>query len=211
MIRRALSLAAVLAAAGALAGCVSVLPQAKPVQLYRFGAAATAAPADANAKGVGLEPLSFPREAMGDGILTVEGSQTFYVAGARWVGSANVLFRQALGYAFEAAAPQVHLRGRGEAGSLAASLDLDVLKFEADYTNPKAPPTVRVTVRARLRAPDATPIAAQTFDVSEPATANRVSAIVEAYDRATSRALTGLARWVDRNTPSAPPAARPSR
>lgn len=160
---------------------------------------------------MGLEPVTFPREAMGDGILTVEGAQTSYIGGARWVGPASVLFRQALDTTFDAAAPRVHLRGRGEPGRLAASLGLDVLKFEADYTDPKAAPTVHVVVRARLQAPDSTPIAAQIFDVTEPAEANRVASIVEAYNRATTKALTGLAQWVERNTPPAPATARPSR
>lgn len=211
MIYRALSVAAAIAAAASLGGCVSLLPKAKPAQLYRFGVDAAAAPVIADAQGVGLEPVTLPREAMGDGILTVQGAETSYIAGARWVGPASVLFRQALDHAFVSAAPRVHLRGRGEPGRLAASLGLDVLKFEADYTDPKAAPTVRVIVRARLQTPDATPIAAQTFDVSEPAAANRVSSIVDAYDRATTRALTGLAQWVDHNTPPAPPTPRPSR
>lgn len=204
MIRRTLTLAAVLGIAATLGGCVSLLPKAKPVQLYRFAVDAPAQPAAADARGVGLEPVTFPREAMGDGILTVQGAQTSFIGGARWVGPASVLFRQALDQAFDASAARVHLRGRGEPGRLAASLNLDVLHFEADYTDPKAAPTVRVTLRARLSAADATPIAAETFDVSEPAADNRVSAIVDAYNRAGTKALTGLAQWVERTTPATP-------
>ena len=211
MTQRLIGLAAALTAAMSLSGCVSLLPKAKPAQLYRFAVDAPAQPAAGDAQGVGLEPVSFPREAMGDGILTVQGSQTSYIGGARWVGPAAVLFRQALDQAFDASAPRIRLRARGEPGRLAASLNLDVTRFEADYSDPKGAPTVRVTVRARLSAPDATPIAAETFDASEPAPDNRVSVIVDAYNRAGSKALTGLAQWVERNTPPAPPAARPAR
>ncbi len=192
--------------AGALGGCVSLLPKAKPALLYSFGfAQATDAPMNTMARGVTLAPVEFPREAMGDGILTVEGQQTSYVAGARWAAPATVMFRQALDRAFDSAAPGAHLLNRGEPGPSAATLVVDVTRFEADYTDPKAAPTVRITLRARLAAPDGSPLDATVFDVSKPAGENRVGAIVAAYDAATTEALSGLARWVDQKTPAPVP------
>jgi len=195
-----------------LAGCVSLLPQNKPSVLYSFGLAKSPeAPISAAARAITLEPVAFPREAMGDGILTVEGSRTAYIAGARWAAPGTVMFRQALDRAFERAAPGAHLLNRGEAGPIAALLVIDVTRFEADYTDPKAPPTVRVTVRARLDRPDGDPIDATVTDVAKPAAENRISAIVAAYDAATSEALDALARWVDEKTPAAGSSEPPAR
>jgi len=193
--------------AGSLSGCFSLFPQNKPASLYSFGMAETAeAPINTAARGISLEPVDFPREAMGDGILTVEGAQTSYVAGARWAAPATVMFRQALDRAFDSAAPGAHLLNRGEAGPSAALLAIDVTRFEADYTDPKAPPTVRVTLRVRLGGADGSAIDATSYDVKKPAAANRVEAIVAAYDAATTEALTALARWVDEKAPPADPA-----
>jgi cholesterol transport system auxiliary component len=210
MSRRVPAIAAAILAAASLGGCVSLLPKTTPSRLYRFGVEAPASQQAPDARGVGLEPIGFPREAMGDGILTVQGAETSYIGGARWVGPASVLFRQALEQAFDTAAPGVHLRGRGEPGKLAASLGLEVVRFEADYPNAKGAPVVRITLRARLSTVDARPILAETFDVAEPATDNRVTAIVAAYNRAATKALTSLAEWVDQNAPGAAPS-RPTR
>ncbi len=192
--------------AGSLGGCFSLLPQNTPSILYSFGLAEGAPGAlSARQRGIALEPVEFPREAISDGILTVEGPETAYLAGARWAAPAPVLFRQALDRAFDAAAPACHLLNRGEAGPSAALLEIDVTRFEADYTVPKAAPTVRVTLRARLDGPDGTPIDATLYDVGRPAAENRVGAIVAAYDAATTEALTALARWVDQKAPDVAP------
>ncbi len=198
-------LAAVLTLSVSLGGCVSLLPQAKPAQLYRFGTGeGTPRPEANDARGVTLAPVSFPREAMGDGILTMEAEQASYITGARWVAPATVLFRQTLDRSFDTAAPRTHLLGRGEVGRSNAILDLDVSRFEARYSDPKSAPTIQITVMARLAAADGSPIGVQVFDVSKPAAANRVGAIVAAYDQATVEATTALARWVEENTPDTP-------
>ncbi len=203
MTRTSLRLAAVLAIAASLGGCVSLLPKAKPAQLYRFGTGeGTPAAQGPGARGVTLGDVSFPREAMGDGILTIDGTQTSYVASARWVAPATVLFRQTLDRSFDAAAPRTRLLQRGEVGRSNATLQLDVSRFEARYPAPNAVPTVEVTLLARLAAADGAPISSQVFDVSRPAAANRVAAIVAAYDEATTEATKGLARWVEQNTPN---------
>ena len=189
-----------------LIGCVSLLPKAQPSVLYSFGLAEPGAAGPAlDARGVALEPVAFPRESITDGILTVQGSETSYLAGARWAAPAPVLFRQALDRAFDASAPGAHLLNRGEAGPSAGLLSVDVSRFQAEYTQPKAPPTVHVTIRARLSGPDGLAIGTQLFDVQKPAAEDRVHAIVEAYDAATLEALNALAQWVDQNAPAAMP------
>jgi cholesterol transport system auxiliary component len=81
--------------AGGLGGCVSLLPKAKPAQLYRFGAADSTPPdgavesrSGADKIGVVLGTVGFPRASTSDGILTVTGDQTAYIAGVRWVAPA---------------------------------------------------------------------------------------------------------------------------
>lgn len=194
-----------LALAASLAGCVSLLPKAVPAELYRFGAddapTTARAPVPSDVRHVVLTPISMPREAQGDGILTVEGQGTAYISGARWAAPAAVLFREALGRAFERAAPGVDLMGRGETGHAAAVLSLEVERFEARYDGPKTPPTIRVAIRARLLGPDGVAVASQRFDVSKPAFDNRIQPIVAAYDQAVTEALNGLVRWVDATAP----------
>jgi cholesterol transport system auxiliary component len=206
MLGTSLRIGAVVVLALSLGGCVSLLPQAKPATLYRFGEEPVRADHPAvNARGVTLAPVEFPREAMTDGILTVEGAETSYLASARWIAPAPVLFRQALDRAFDAKAPGVTLMGRGEVGKSYAILDLQVVRFEADYTDPKGAPSVHVMVQARLAANNGSPIAAQTFDASVQASENGARAIVAAYNGAIDQALTPLARWVDQNTPAIQP------
>lgn len=183
--------------AASLGACVSLLPVNKPAALYTFGLAAGAAtPPSQAARGVILEPVSFPREAMNDGILTIEGPEVSYLANARWSASAPVLFRQALGRAFDATA-SARLLNRGEQGRAVALLEVEVVRFEADYTAPKSPPTAHVTLRVSLSRIDGTPIDTTVVDVETPAAENRVGAIVAAYDSTADKALNNLAHWVD--------------
>lgn len=211
-----LALAPALALALLAGGCVSLLPKTKPATLYRFGAEDTAAvapvaPMSTAVRTVVLAPVRMPRDAEGDGILTVQGEQTAYIAGGRWVAPASTLFREALTRAFDRRAG-LRVLARGETGRAGATLELQVARFEARYDGPSGgpsgAPTVRVTLRARLIAMTGQPLAAQAFDVSQPAADNRIGPIVAAYDAATTRALDALAQWVDG---LAPPAAEPTR
>ena len=84
------------ALAAGLAGC-SLLSSPEPVQMYRFGnmdLAPTAPAADRMV--VVLNPIDFPQGAGGDRILTSNGGQVAYLAGARWVGPSELLFRSAI-------------------------------------------------------------------------------------------------------------------
>jgi cholesterol transport system auxiliary component len=191
--------------AAPLAACVSVFPTTKPAALYSFGLAeGPSTPPSTGARGVVLEPLTFPREATTDGILTVEGPEISYLADARWTTAAPVLFRQAMNHAFDASAAGARLMNRGEVGPAAALLQVEVVRFQAEYAAPKSPPVAHVTLRITLSRPNGTRIDAAVYDVQKPAAENRVAAIVAAYDSATGEALTDLARWVDQKTQALP-------
>jgi cholesterol transport system auxiliary component len=201
------------ALAVALSACISLLPKTKPDQLYSFGHAAEAKPAVAPgpaSAGVLLAAVAFPRAATGDGILTMTGDKTAYIAESRWSGPASVLFREAVERAFDTGAQQSRLISRGETGKIGLVLRLDVRDFEAIYQGgPGSAPTIAVVVKARLTRPDGTAADEKTFDVRKPAGDDRVGAIVQAFDAATAEALTGLVAWTDQTAAALPPPAPP--
>ncbi|MEI6281254.1 MAG: ABC-type transport auxiliary lipoprotein family protein [Alphaproteobacteria bacterium] len=202
MIRRALPIGACASAAAllvlSLAGCVSLFPATKPVQLYRFGVpSATASAPDSKVSPAGAfrvlkAPTGFPQAAAGDQIMTVSpGGEVAYIAGSRWVSAASLLFDDALERAFEANPGPARLIARGEVGKAALDLKLNVRTFEADYLNgPKSAPTVKIEVRTLItRTLDRSVVSDQVFSATALASEDRVSAITTAYDRATNQVL----------------------
>lgn len=190
-----------LAGAGLLAlslsGCISLFPSSKPVQLYRFGvapAAPQAAAPGAGAVGVFQAASQFQHEAAGDRILTVTGERAAFIADARWVAPAEVLFDEAVANAFEGAGGRVRLLSRGEQAHSDYVLRLEVRNFETDYAAGDAP-SVLIRVRAVLTSPTRATTAVQVFEARAPASENRVTAIVAAYDQALSKVIGDVVAW----------------
>ncbi|HYC98542.1 ABC-type transport auxiliary lipoprotein family protein [Brevundimonas sp.] len=200
MIRSSIKLAIAVAGVVALTGC-ALLSSPPPVQTYRFGgpaAASAVAEGQSGLRQVNLSRIQFPEAVEGDKLLGVTGTETAYIKGARWVSPASDLYIESLENAFSAQATRVRLIGPRELIRGEHSLDIDVRAFEARYDAPGAAPTVVVTARARLLAlPDRTVAAERTFTVQQPAEANRVSAIVEAFDIATRDLNTQIVAWTD--------------
>jgi cholesterol transport system auxiliary component len=192
-------LMAVSGAALALSACVSLLPKAKPANLYRFGAAASADAITAPQGKVGVfrTNSTFQRESAGDRLLTVTGGEVAYVAETRWVAPAAVLWDEAVTAAFDADPGPVRLISRGEPASAEYILRLDVRNFEARYEHgPKAPPTVVVRVRGALTSgKDRGVVSERIFEAQTTAADNRVGAIVPAYDRAVAQVLKEVVAW----------------
>jgi cholesterol transport system auxiliary component len=204
--RRLIAAAVIGLAALALSACISLLPKTKPAQLYRFGftpeAAAPAAP-EGRTFGVLKPPSAFQREAAGDAILTVTGSEAAYIGEARWVAPAPVLFDEAVTAAFAADKGAAKLVSRGEPRRADYTLRLDVRSFEARYNHgPKAAPDVVVVIDAVLIPTDRTQPRTQTFEVTVTAGDNRVGAIVEAFNQALAQLLPQVAQWVDSAGPA---------
>ena len=149
--------------------------------------------------GVTLRRVSFPEAAAGDRLLAITGAEASYIAGARWVSPAENLFTEALENTFSSQARRVRIIGRQELTPANLILDLDMRAFEARYDNGAgAPPTIRVAARARMLSfPARTVVAEQVFVVDQPAAENRVSAIVAAFDAATSDISQQLVTWTD--------------
>lgn len=184
----------------ALSAC-ALLSTPDPVQTYRFGgvsASSAAPPAVASPVQVILRRVEFPEAVKGDKLLGVTGTETAYIAGARWVSPASDLYMESLENAFAAEATRVRLVGARELTRGQRSLDIDIRSFEARYDAPGLAPTIVVTARARLLAlPERTVAAEEVFSVEQPASANRVSSIVEAFDTATRELNTRIVAWTD--------------
>jgi cholesterol transport system auxiliary component len=197
MIRRILGLVAIGACALALSGCISLLPKSKPSQMYRFGPTPAVAPA-ATPSSVAVFRTNgqFQEEAADDRILTTTGGHAAYIAQSRWVAPAQVLFDQAVSNAFDAS--RVRLIARGQQGRAAYALRIDVRSFEARYeAGPREAPTVVVHIHAALTKSDQSSVGEQDFEVSAPASDNRVGAIVAAFDKATKDVIGRLVAWTE--------------
>jgi cholesterol transport system auxiliary component len=200
---RALAVAAV---AVSLSGCISLFPKTKPVGLYRFGQAeVSVAKGPPGAMfGVLKAQTAFTRSSAGDRILTSTNGEVAYIADARWVSPAFVLFEEATARAFENDPGRARLIGRGEVAKADLVLRLEVRTFEADYVNgPKAAPEVVVRVRGVLNSnQDRALVGDQIFEARVKAADNRVSAIVPAYDQAVAKVLGDVVTWVNAAGPS---------
>lgn len=189
------------AAALAVSGCVTLLPKAKPVDLYRFGASSesVAAQTPTGAVGVFRATSLFQREAGGDQLVTVTAGKVAYVAETRWAAPATVLWDAAVLSAFDADPGRARLISRGEAGKIDYVLRLDVRNFETRYDRgPKAAPDIVVRVRASLtNGINRSLTDERLFESRITATDNRVSAIVPAYDRAVAEVLKEIVAWTN--------------
>ncbi|HUH24907.1 MAG TPA: ABC-type transport auxiliary lipoprotein family protein [Brevundimonas sp.] len=187
------------AAALALSGC-ALLSTPDPVQTYRFGGAAATQGSAAITEPVqvSFRRIEMPAAVQNDRILSVTGAETAYIGGARWVSPASELYTAALENAFVTQATQVRLIGPRELTRSTRALDVDVRAFEARYDAPGATPTVVITIRARvLTLPERSVRAERIFTVEQTAGANRVSAIVEAFDLATRDINTQIVAWTE--------------
>lgn len=200
--------AVLLTASLALGGCITLFPKLGPVQLYTFGDGPPAVDAKASgAEGAGRNAtfdlmrtaIEFERAAQSDTILTSSGSEAAYLANSRWDAPATVLFDEAVERAFHAADGPAHLVPRGEMRSTGVSLKLDVETFEARYSGAKdAAPTVIVKMHASLvRVSDRRLLSEKEFEVQKPAETNRVSAIVAAFNAATTDSIGQLVAWTE--------------
>ena len=208
--KRALSIAAVLAAASALSGCISLFPKTEPSQLYRFDyrAASAATPSCDRDRAVGVivSPPEFPRAAGTDQLLTFAGDEAAFISSSRWVSPARNLFEDAVEEAFLQSCA-VRLVRRQDFGAGSARLRLDVDRFEAVYPAGTAqtgkaaaaapPPVITVSFKATITKRGGDFGAERFFKASQPAMENRVGPIVAAYSAASTKALSELTAWTD--------------
>ena len=184
----------------ALGGCISVFPKAKPVQMYGFGSAPPAPARPVSGVMILKGATVFPAAAQGDRILTVNGAEEAYIAEARWVAPAATLFDQALLKAFDAQG-SARLVERGEPLSAPFTLRLDVREFDVRYPGPVATVNVRASL---IRNADRTIAAETLFQEQIPASDNRQTAIVAAFDQAVDKAVGDIRDFAGSNAAAAP-------
>ncbi len=186
-----------------LGGCISLFPKSDPAQMYRFGDVPAAdAPANNVDDDIGVlkPPSTFTAPSAGDRILTISpGGEAAYVAEARWVAPATVLWDEAVQKAFDANPGQARLIARGERRAADVAMRLDVRTFEARYDNgAEAPPAVTVSVRGvLLKTSDRSLLDDRMFSATVRAADNRQGPIVAAYDQATAKVLADIVAWTN--------------
>lgn len=202
-LRRALRPIALVAAAVSLSACISVFPKEDPSQLYRFDGIPAAAPAAsagaADRFGVVRINGGFVQAASSDRIVAVTGERIAYIADARWVSPASVLFNEALLRTFDYNAGPARLVTRGEVRKAEYALRIDVTRFEAVYDRgEKAAPNIVVGLRLNLiKAEDRTLAGSKMIEATVRADDNRISAIVRAFDEAVAQALSQTVDWTN--------------
>ena len=201
-LKAALAVAAITAASLSLGGCVTLFPKTKPAQLYSFGSrvGVTPTPPDLSSEApVGMLRITydFPRAADKEQILTRAGDGDAYIAGARWIAPASVLFQEASERAFDTSNPPIRLLQGSDNGIATATLRMEVQTFETDYPlGWKGSPTVVVRVRTLLfRVNDHNPPLEGHFESRKQIEDNRVGEIVAGYDAATADVLDQAVRW----------------
>lgn len=203
----------------ALLGACALIVTPDPVQMYRFGARIDEPGRNGQVPApllISIRRVELPEASRDERILGVTGTQTAYIAGARWVSPAGVLFDDGLNAAFAARPDRIRVLDRREPGTPPLVLRVAVSSFEARYLDGQnAAPTIVVTARAQLRStpervrPGSGPIrpeegrtVEQVFNVSVPAQANRVSAIVEAFDTAVRDMNGQVVDWTLQSVPA---------
>lgn len=203
--RQLLTLGAVLTASTTLGGCITLLPNVDPVQLYRFGFNADLLK---NGNDIAAEPvtgdelaevyisgISLPKAAAGDGILTTENSLVSYIEGARWASPADTLFESAVSEGFDRVANSVRLSDRGR-GAAKYRLDIQVRRFETAYT--KRQPTVVIALDVTMvRLSNRTAVAHKYLSREIKASSNRVTEIVPAYEEAVTLMIADIVAFTE--------------
>jgi ABC-type uncharacterized transport system auxiliary subunit len=119
-----------------------------------------------------------------------------HFAHARWSGPLDEVVQDLALQAFRADAHAHHVHTEVSSFGTGYWLEIDVVDFQAEYAADEnaaggsSPPTIHVHLIARLgTSGDRRVLGELEADVRQPAAANRMSAIVDAYDRAAAAAL----------------------
>jgi cholesterol transport system auxiliary component len=187
-----------------LAACAGSLfkNKAAPPTMYMLGATRKTPAADARGDNVPADVAVLrPRVRAGldtDRIAALYPDRHMdYYADVRWSGPLDEVLQDLTVQQFHV---NPGLRNVSADVSVFAStywLEIEVMEFQAEYSAAGGPPTVHVHFQARLgNSGDRRVLARFEPDVHEAATDNRMSAIVDAYNRAADEALAEIAEGV---------------
>ena len=115
-----------------------------------------------------------------------------YFADARWSGPLDEVVQDLVVQAFHSAARLRNVSADASAFASGYWLEIEVTDFQAEYGAASAP-TIHVVLLARVgSAADRHVLASFQSSIRQPASDNRLTAIVEAYQRAVDAALTQM-------------------
>ena len=181
-----------------LAGCGDVLGPPPPSQIYvlrpsppRAASGVKAGWALAVARPDASELLDSERIA-----LARSATRFDYYANAVWPDRLPNLIQTALLAGFEASGRIDAVAREGDAVHADYELLTDLRDFEARYASLDAAPTVDVTLIAHMAGAHSRKIVASlSASFAEPAAANNVDAVVEAFDTALAKAVAQIVDW----------------
>jgi len=120
-----------------------------------------------------------------------------YFADVRWSGPLDEVLQDLAVQEFHVDLKVSNVSADASVFASAYWLEIEVMAFQAEYTAAGGPPTVHVHFQARLgNSGDRHVLARFEPDVREAAADNRMSAIVDAYNRAADQALSDIAAGV---------------
>jgi cholesterol transport system auxiliary component len=195
-VNRSTSCAGVIAAIG-LAACTGSLFQSKaaPPTIYMLSVGAPAPSVSAIPIDLAvLKPKLRPGLESDRIAVRYPDRHLDYFAGARWSGPLGEVLQDLAVQELRSRADLRTVSGDASVFASAYWLEIEVLDFQAEYTSAAAAPTVRVQLLARLGGSGDRRILAQ-FEASaqQPASENRLTAIVGAYELAADAAFAQIA------------------
>jgi len=122
-----------------------------------------------------------------------------YFADARWSGPLDDVVQDLAVQAFRNGARLQNVNSDASAFASGYWLEIEVADFQAEYASAGAPPTINVRLLARVAsAGDRNILGSFTAAARQTAADNRLTAIVEAYERAVNSALAEIVEGTSR-------------
>jgi cholesterol transport system auxiliary component len=187
-----------------LAACAGSLfkNKAAPPTMYMLGAARKTPAADPRGDNVPAD-LAILRPRVRAGLDTDRIAALYpdrrmdYFADVRWSGPLDEVLQDLAVQEFHVNPGLRNVSAEASVFASAYWLEIEVTDFQAEYSAAGGPPTVHVHFQARLgNSGDRHVLARFEPDVHEAAADNRMSAIVDAYNRAADQALSDIAAGV---------------
>jgi cholesterol transport system auxiliary component len=128
--------------------------------------------------------------------LARNGTQLDYYANASWPDRLPDIVQTALLAGFETSGRIDAVSRDADALHADYQLSTDLRDFEARYATPDGVPTVAVTIIAHMANAKSRMIVSNlTVTLNEPASANSVDAVVQAFDTALAKAVAQITQW----------------
>jgi cholesterol transport system auxiliary component len=181
----------------AVAGCGSLIgPSGPPPQIYRLAPEFPAAAGGASVTwqlSVGRPNTTQTLDS--ERIALTRGAAMDYYADAQWNDTAPRLFQSLLVEAFERSGRIKAVAPESEGMHTDYLLVTELRDFDAQYDSANGAPLVVVDVAAKLIDSRGKVVAARGVQQTARASQNSVASVVEAFDQATSAALTDIVTW----------------